>query len=279
MPDPAPEIISSQRLLAGRTSYASGAKCWRPRGTSDWLLTMTTSGSGRFGHALGVEFIADPGTLVLLRPGTRHDYGTADADHWEILWAHFYPRTSWSKLLRWPEVASGLHFLQPREETRERIKARFQDAHLYATGTETLGQDFAMNALEEILLICATIAPKEVIGDTNQTVHEAVEFVTTHYREKLTVKDVANSVGLSSSRINQIFRQHFGTSTMKYLEDYRISVAIQLLIRTSMSIGSISTATGFDTSFYFSIRFKQHVGMSPSEFRKIRSSLPMESER
>ena len=76
---------------------------WRPHGTHDWLLMLTTGGRGRFGTRRG-DLFAEPGDAVLIKPGMPHDYGLEDARRrWDIRWAHFVPRAEWLQLLEWPD--------------------------------------------------------------------------------------------------------------------------------------------------------------------------------
>src|SRR6266496_4162071 len=91
-------------------------------GTADWLLAQTLDGGGRFG---AVD--ADPGTIILVRPGTPHDYGTRGR-RWHLVYAHFHPKPEWSPLLDWPEVAPGILQLRPADPAAERIAGHLRDA-------------------------------------------------------------------------------------------------------------------------------------------------------
>ena len=86
---------ATRPLLTGHFNETSGYRAMRQNGVSDWLLIHTLSGRGRFGHASG-DMVAEPGDWVLLRPGTRHDYGVEPGlQRWELVWAHFLPRAEW----------------------------------------------------------------------------------------------------------------------------------------------------------------------------------------
>ena len=57
----------------------------RSEGTDDWLLVATMQGRGRFGDGRG-RLITQPQQLVLISPGTPHDYGALpNDDPWGLL--------------------------------------------------------------------------------------------------------------------------------------------------------------------------------------------------
>src|ERR1700760_2269200 len=82
-------------LVAGSFRQRHKYYAWRPNGTNDWLLVLTLTGLGRFGF-VGGEIFTHPGELMLLKPGTLHDYGLESQKRsWELRWTHFHPRPHW----------------------------------------------------------------------------------------------------------------------------------------------------------------------------------------
>jgi len=67
------------------------------------------------------------------------------------------------------------------------------------------------------------------------------------------------------------FRRTFGCSPRQMATRVRISRARGLLIESPMSIKQIAAAVGFESPFYFSLRFKARTKKSPKAFRE---SLP-----
>ena len=270
-----PEVL---HLVTGHFHEASGYETWRARGTTDWLLIATLAGGGRFGHA-GGGFTTGSGDLTLYRPGTRHDYGVApDPGRWELLWTHFHAPPDWVPLLAWPEAAPGLMRLH-LEDGAARGKALecFAEAHALATGALPSAprrrEAFAMNALEACLLWCDTqnpLSPLSQIGGRRMDarVQAAMEFLTRHLSEPVTMDALADEVGLSASRLAHLFRAQAGLTPQQYLEGQRMDRARQLLELTPRPVGAIAVEVGYENPFYFTLRFKRATGLSPRDYRK-----------
>ena len=73
--------------------------------------------------------------------------------------------------------------------------------------------------------------------------------------------------GFSVSYLTKIFTKFTGKTPSKYIRDYRISLAKQLLRNPNLSISVVGKKVGYPDQFHFSKIFRQATGMSPSEFR------------
>lgn len=263
---PHPDVTE---LVTGHFRETPGYRAWRERGTTDWLLILTLNGRGRFGHGGSGETIAEAGDAILIRPGTRHDYGVEPTSMvWDILWAHFQPRPTWHEWLHWPEVASGLMRL-PLDEplVRRKIVDRFHEAHKLATGSLRRRNAFAMNALEEALLWCDTQNTRVQSFRWDPRVQAAVDYACSHLADKITTETLAAQGDISASRLTQLFRVQIGLTPQQFLEQQRLARAQQLLAHTARLVGAIATEVGFENPFYFTLRFKKHTGLSPRDWR------------
>ena len=257
-------------LMTGHFHEGSGYRIVRRDGVGDWLLIATLGGKGRFGHVDG-ELITDPGDWVLIRPGTLHDYGVeASLKEWELLWAHFQPRAHWLPWLNWPTIAPGLMRLQIHYED---TAARFRDVYRLFSGDRRRREAYAMNALEALLLDCDRANPLAATSRYDERIRRAMDFLERNLADKITLADVARAVGLSSSRLAHLFREQSGQTPQNYLEGLRMQRASELLQRTGFSIKQIASATGFESPFYFSQRFKVRTSQSPSDFRASNAGL------
>jgi AraC family transcriptional regulator of arabinose operon len=260
---------SLDQILTGQYRQGPEYATWRTKGTTSWLLIYTQDGGGRFGHCRG-QIVTHSGDLMLLRPGTLHDYGTAPAEgSWTLLWAHFHPRAEWLEWLGWPEEAPGLMRLQLKDfELRRRVSARFRAVHRLASGGLPHSASFAMNALEEVLLWCETAIPGSQTAKLDLRIQQAINLLSLNLSEPFSLCGLAAELDLSTSRLSHLFREQTGETPQKYLERRRIHRARQLLELTSRTVQSIAVEVGYENAFYFSLRFKKLTAVSPSEYRR-----------
>ncbi len=260
-------------LVTGEFHKGPRYATFREHGTRDWLLVLTAGGHGRYGHARG-ELVTQPGDMVLIRPGVRHDYGTARGQrHWELRWAHFIPRPNWLPWLDWPEVAPGLlHLALRSHEAAARLGPRFRDLVRLNAGPSPQREALALNALEEILLWCDLANPRRQTAGLDSRIRRSLDFICERFAEPLTVARVAAHCGLSPSRFAHLFRRQTGETPQRYLELQRLNRARQLLEFTQEPVAAIAHSVGFENPFYFTLRFKRHSGASPRAWRRQRQA-------
>ena len=99
-------------------------------------------------------------------------------------------------------------------------------------------------------------------------------YIKNNYGKKISVDDIAKEACLSSSHLFAVFKKELGVTPISYLNNYRISIAAELLQGTTKSINQISADVGINDPIYFSIIFKKHYQMSPSKFRELYNKSP-----
>lgn len=256
-------------LVTGTYRQGPRFNTYRVHGTHDWVLIYNLSGHARFGHAKG-EVITKRGDMILLKPHTLHDYGTAPGqDHWEPLWAHFIPRPGWLEWLNWPRLVPGLMLLHLQDHAQQpRIAQRFQDMLQLNASADRLREELAMNALEEIVLRCDRANPHSESAHVDSRIRIALDYIGTHFAKPLTVARIAAECSLSSSRFAHLFRVQTGETPQRYLELQRLHRSCQLLEFTQEPIRLIAQQVGFENPFYFTLRFKKHQGIGPRLWRQ-----------
>lgn len=97
----------------------------------------------------------------------------------------------------------------------------------------------------------------------------AIDFMKKNYGDSaLTIEQIAEQAGLSTSRFSVLFRQETGQTVNDYLTEIRISQAIYLLENSSLKIYEIADRVGYKSSQYFGQIFCQKTGYKPLHFRK-----------
>jgi AraC-like DNA-binding protein len=73
---------------------------------------------------------------------------------------------------------------------------------------------------------------------------------------------------MSRSRFFEQFKRCVGAPPQHYIDLVRIRLAVQAIGASDGPLISVSEALGFKEPCHFSRFFTQHVGVSPSEFRR-----------
>ena len=81
---------------------------------------------------------------------------------------------------------------------------------------------------------------------------------------------LAEKLSMSQRHLNRKLKETTGKDTANYIREMRIEEAKRLLEHTHDSISEIYMKCGFDNPSYFSRVFKQIVGVSPTEYRKLK---------
>ena len=111
-------------------------------------------------------------------------------------------------------------------------------------------------------------ASRELDVASNMDIYISLEYMHEHYRENITVADMAGLIKTSPSNFHNLFKSATGKSPIKYLNDIRLSLACDMLLQQDKSIAEISEAVGIPDQFYFSRLFKQRYDVSPMQYKK-----------
>lgn len=126
--------------------------------------------------------------------------------------------------------------------------------------------------LQELFLMIkryATPVRDEADLPTNdEQVIQAARFITEHYTEPITTKEIAAITGFTPNYLSTKFRETTGIGLHEYLVFTRLHHAEKILLSTRTSITDIALECGFSDSNYFKDAFKKMYGSSPREYRK-----------
>ena len=102
---------------------------------------------------------------------------------------------------------------------------------------------------------------------TSEMVRVVKKFLEEHYKEDISLQDVADVLGYSDVYFCKIFKQSFGKSFIVYLNEMRIAKAKEALANPFINIKNVSTEAGYREQNYFARVFKRMTGMTPTEYR------------
>lgn len=93
-------------------------------------------------------------------------------------------------------------------------------------------------------------------------------FIYNNRFERITQKDVANKVGLSSSYLSVLFKKEVGIPISAYIQKVKIEEAKRILKYTDTPIIQICSMLDFTDQSYFTKIFKKFAGVSPKHYRE-----------
>ena len=102
---------------------------------------------------------------------------------------------------------------------------------------------------------------------SNDVLREIIAYVNNHYKDSLTLDDMARQTGFSREYFCRFFKQHMGITFLRYVNEVRISHAGRLLSDTDLSISEIMQESGFTNQTLFNRLFKEIYGMTPRQAR------------
>ena len=102
-----------------------------------------------------------------------------------------------------------------------------------------------------------------------QKIRLVLQYIAEHYDERVTIDEVSDICGYSSSHFMRWFKEMTGTGFNGYLIEYRLDKAAQELRSTELSVLEVAEKNGFDNLSNFNRLFKKKFEMTPSRFRKL----------
>lgn len=97
----------------------------------------------------------------------------------------------------------------------------------------------------------------------------AKKYIQIHYKESISLEDVAEYVGLTPTYFTKMFKEHTKKTFIDYVTEYRIEKAKELLLNTKLSLKEISYEIGYKDPNYFSRVFKKWTNVSPKQYRSL----------
>jgi AraC family transcriptional regulator, arabinose operon regulatory protein len=242
----------------------------RPNGMNGWIINLTVDGCGQVFDGANA-FTVEPGDLLMFPPQAVHYYGRKpDAEKWWHRWIYFQPRAYWRNWLQWEKQVRNVHLMRRRNDAFFSEMFRlFVEVEQWSVLPDGLSVDLAFNRLEHILLSCARIdrAAQNYRIPIDERVLSACTLISNNLDRSLGVKEIADHVCLSPSRLSHLFRKFVGTGILQWRDGQRVQYAMQILRVTNVPIKSLSQMVGYDDPLYFSRVFRRHAGMSPRDFR------------
>jgi AraC-like DNA-binding protein len=138
------------------------------------------------------------------------------------------------------------------------------------------GQEAVLDRLLDLLLIAVlrawfarpdAEAPAWYRAYSDPVVGRALRLIHDDPAHPWTVAELAAEGGVSRAALARRFTELVGEPPMKFLTDWRLSLAADLLLEPEATIGSVAHQVGYGSPFALSTAFKRVRGISPQEYK------------
>lgn len=103
----------------------------------------------------------------------------------------------------------------------------------------------------------------------NKHLITALEYLDSHYSQKVTIADVAKHCNISTRYLSELFHRTLDISVSQFIIAFRIDKAIELIFTKSYSLTEIAAKVGFSSLQHFSKAFRDEFGISPKVYQAL----------
>ena len=141
--------------------------------------------------------------------------------------------------------------------------------------SEMLGWVFSSDTLEQLRENLWGFVQRltNIMGMQDECAHKrlirgALEYIQENYAKDIALADIASHLHICKHYFSQLFGKEMGIGFAKYLMNYRLDKAKELLDTTNLRVYQISEMVGYPDVKYFLKLFKKNVGVSPQIYRE-----------
>lgn len=256
--------IPPHRTYFGEVIYEPGGALG-PRVQPDVQAVIVDRGSAHV-SVNGREHILGPGGLICLWPrgfeSFHFDTRVATTHRWVTLSFRETDRLFGQDATPVPLIAT---------ETREQ-RAIFDAGRRVQVGAAG-GADPALIHLglayfAGVLAAHSATGQGKPVAPLHPAIIAAMRVVQERFDQTLTLEDLARAASVTPSHLVRLFRRHLQTTPMRALWDARVARGAELLRETGLSVSEVAYRVGFANPYHFSRLMRQHLGLSPSAWRK-----------
>lgn len=121
---------------------------------------------------------------------------------------------------------------------------------------------------DEMVLDYTEKMRKSFRNDTNSKhINACKEYIYSHIKERITIEDLSDALGVSSGYLSRLFKKETGVSVSAYIRRQKIDMAKNLLRFSDYSMIDIANRLSFSSQSHFIQQFREVVGMTPKKYR------------
>lgn len=254
------------KLLFAGKAQCGALHSYGPAVRPNYIFHIVTKGNGLF-FLDNQRFEITAGMGFLIPPEFQTFYQADREDPWEYYWLAFTGELA-DQYVR----ALGFDLYHPVFEVAdlEEGTAIIEEAIQY--NQQTIVDELMLNSLLYRFLAIVKKKDTNPYVSKNQNlspyVQATINYIKDNYTTALSINVLSQQLSLNRSYLSSLFKKEMGITLQRYISDYRLSRAKELLSLTNFSIEEISEYSGYHDPLVFSKAFKRKTGMTPTTYRK-----------
>ncbi|WP_167859394.1 helix-turn-helix transcriptional regulator [Paenibacillus cymbidii] len=139
-----------------------------------------------------------------------------------------------------------------------------------------LPEERLQTAVIDLLLFAGAAQTEEPVPakrryvEKEKIVHDVIAYLESQYMNEVTMDALAARIHLHPTRMMKLFKELTGMTIFHYLNQFRINQAKLLLyLNKELPVAEIGARVGFKQPSHFSRNFKEIVGLTPEQYRKL----------
>lgn len=233
------------------------------RACSDiYCLEYVIEGEG-YVNCGGTEFYPRKGDVYLLPPGLRHDYHAMPENPFHKIWMNIsgslcdnlYHSYNLEKQYYFPDC--------PLYQLFWRFQNIFDESRANSHEAAIHGELVFHEIMAALFSWAEGARPRE-----KTAAGLAKEFMDLHIEQKLSIRELCREVGVSPAQLNRVFQKEYGETPYRYFLTQKLATACSMLRNTGLQVREISDKLGFCDEHYFSVVFRENIGLPPRGYRQ-----------
>jgi len=232
------------------------------------------------------EWRVEAGDVYVIAPGEVVGVGDASGLEEAEGWGVFFPPEALGPqtpgaFLSWRAHPLLFPFVRGAAGGAQRLKVPPEEQHSWIERLSALelelrqrhdGYQEAVLAHLTLLLVGVGRLAADVVGDLRlkdePLLAEVFGFIEEHYRERVSLKDVARAVSLSPGHLTTLVRRKTGRTVQEWIAERRMVEARRLLVETDLAVEEVGRRIGYGDAGYFVRSFRRAHGTTPLSWRR-----------
>ncbi len=239
----------------------------RPNGMGDnWLFLLIKSPA--IFRIDGIDYMVRPDSFILYPAGMPEWYSACEETYIDD-WIHFTASGADAALLQKLGIPFGvpthLGQISGLSAVIRNMTYEFYSEKPYKEEIVRLQLFHVFYQLARLLL--GTVA-EQGNGIHDDALVRLRQRIYQDTRKIGSVEEMAKELSMSQSSFQHTYKKLFGCSVTADISESRILHAQNLLTSTTLTLREVAEQSGYSGEFHFMRHFKQHTGMTPTEYRE-----------